>query len=172
MYQMAVIETGISLAPRAARVGSRGERGSGVLHSSIAVVAGVDLAFGVLHGCTGVRRPSHRARNLLFGFLALAHSGAIMTARAAFMVDIVDQFASAVDTNTVISALSFALLGWYVAAYTHVQPRVLLRTVTGAFAIVGFAGIVGPDLVLNVSGGRTRKPPGSQSGAYALRLLA
>jgi hypothetical protein len=107
MYQMAVIETGISLAPRAARVGSRGERGSGVLHSSIAVVAGVDLAFGVLHVCTGVRRPSHRTRNLLFGFFALAHSGAIMTARAAFMVDTVDQFASAVHTNTVVSALSF-----------------------------------------------------------------
>jgi hypothetical protein len=64
------------------------------------------------------------------------------------------------------------VLGWFVASYAEVQPRVLLRTVTGAFAIVGFAGIVGPDLVLNVSGGQTRKPPRPQSGAYALRFLA
>jgi signal transduction histidine kinase len=124
--------------------------------TSIAVVAGLCLAFGVIYVFTGVRRPSHRTLNLLFGFFALAYGGAIMTARAAFMADTVDQFASAVRISTVISAVGFALLVWFVAAYTDVQPRVLLWTVTGAFAIVGGAGIIAPDLILSVAGGVSR----------------
>lgn len=121
--------------------------------TSIAVVAGLCLAFGVLYVFTGVRRPSQRRLNLLFGFFAFAYGGAIMTARAAFMSDTIGRFAVAVRISTAIAAVGFALLIWFVATYTGVRPRALLWTVTGAFTIVGLAAIFAPDLVINVSGG-------------------
>lgn len=121
--------------------------------TSIAVVAGLCLAFAILYVFTGVRRPSDRTLNLLFGFFALAYGGAIMTARAAFMSDTIGQFAAAIRISGVIAASGFALLVWFVAIYTDVRPSAFLWTVTGAFAVVGTAGIVAPDLVLNVADG-------------------
>lgn len=121
--------------------------------TSIAVVGGLCLAFAILYVFTGVRRPSDRALNLLFGFFALAYGGAIMTARAAFMSDTIGQFAAATRISGVIAASGFALLVWFVAIYTDVRPSAFLWTVTGAFAVVGTAGIVAPDLVLNVADG-------------------
>ena len=121
--------------------------------TSIAVVAGLCLAFGLLYLFTGVRRPSHRRLSLLFGFFAIAYAGAIMTAREAFMADTISQFAAAVRISTVFAAAGFALLVWFVAAYTSFQPRLLLWTLTGVFAFVGVVAIVAPDLVINVSGG-------------------
>jgi signal transduction histidine kinase len=121
--------------------------------TSIAIVAGLCLAFGILYLFTGVRRTSHRTLNLLFGFFALAYAGAIMPARAAFMSETIGQFALASRISTVIAAAGFSLLIWFVAAYTGGKPRTLLWTVTGAFAIVGLAGIVAPGLVLNVADG-------------------
>jgi signal transduction histidine kinase len=76
-----------------------------------------------------------------------------MTARAAFMSETIDQFAAASRISSIIAAAGFALLIWFVAVYTGVMPRALLWTVTGAFAIVGLAGIVAPDLVINVADG-------------------
>ena len=121
--------------------------------TSIAVVAGLCLTFGILYLFTGVRRPANRSLNLLFGFFALAYGGAIMTARASFMADTIDEFAAAARISTIIAAAGFALLIWFVAIYTDIRPRALLWTITGAFAIVGLAGIIAPDLVINVSGG-------------------
>jgi signal transduction histidine kinase len=121
--------------------------------TSIAVVSGLCLAFGILYLFIGVRRPSQRALNLLFGFFALAYGGAIMTARAAFMSETIGQFAVATRISTVIAATGFSLLIWFVAVYTGVRPNALLWTITGAFAIVGLAGITTPDLVINVAEG-------------------
>lgn len=121
--------------------------------TSIAVVAGLCLAFGVLYLFTGVQRPADRPLNLIFGLFALAYGGAIMAARTAFMAETVDQFAAAVRISTIIASAGFALLIWFVAIYTDVRPSALLWTITGAFAIVGLAGILAPGLVINVSGG-------------------
>jgi signal transduction histidine kinase len=121
--------------------------------TSIAVVAGLCFAFGILYVFTGSRRPSDRSLNLLFGFFALAYGGAIMTARAAFMSETIGRFAVASRISTVIAAAGFALLVWFVAVYTGVRPHALLWAVTGAFAIVGLGGIVAPDLVLNTADG-------------------
>ena len=132
--------------------------------TSIAVVAGLCLAFGILYLFTGVRRPSDRALNLLFGFFALAYGGAIVTARAAFMADTLEQFAAAASIGTAIAAVGFALLVWFVAEYTGVRAPVLLWAVTAAFAIVGLAAILAPDLVINISGGvRTVTLPWGES---------
>jgi signal transduction histidine kinase len=76
-----------------------------------------------------------------------------MTARAAFMSETIGQFAAATRISTVIAAAGFALLIWFVAVYTGVQPNAFLWTVTGAFVIVGMAGILAPDLVVNVADG-------------------
>jgi signal transduction histidine kinase len=121
--------------------------------TSIAVVAGLCLAFGILYMFTGVRRPSQRALNLLFGFFALVYGGAIMAARAAFMSETIGQFVVATRISTAIAAAGFSLLIWFVAVYTDVRPRALLWTTTGTFAIVGLAGIFAPDLVINVADG-------------------
>jgi signal transduction histidine kinase len=121
--------------------------------TSIAVVAGLCLAFGILYVFTGIRRPSSRSLNLLFGFFALAYGGAIMTARAAFMSETIGEFALATRISSVIAAAGFALLNWFVAVYTGVMPRRLLWALTGAFAFVAVAGIVAPGLVVNVADG-------------------
>ena len=121
--------------------------------TSIAVVAGLCLAFGVLYLFIGVRRPSDRTVNILFAFFALAYAGAIIAARSAYLADTLDAFAAASRVSAFFSAIGFSLLMWFVAAYTGARPRVLLWIITGAFAIVGAASIFFPDLVINVSGG-------------------
>jgi signal transduction histidine kinase len=76
-----------------------------------------------------------------------------MTARAAFMSETISEFATATRISTVISAAGFTLLIWFVAVYTGLRPKAFLWTVTGAFAIVAIAGVLAPDLVLNVVDG-------------------
>ncbi|MFV9672131.1 MAG: sensor histidine kinase [Acidimicrobiia bacterium] len=121
--------------------------------TSIAVVAGLCLAFGILYLFIGVRRPSDRTVNLLFAFFALAYAGAIITARSTYLANTLDAFAAASRASTFFSAIGFSLLTWFVAAYTGARSRVLLWIITGAFAIVGAASIFFPDLVVDVSGG-------------------
>ncbi len=121
--------------------------------TAIAVAAGLSLAFGILYFFVGLRRTSHRRLNLVFAFFSLAYAAAIMAARAGYLADTVDQYATAAQVSTFFAAIGFSLLGWFVAAYTSVRPRVLLVAITGAFAIVAVASVFFPDLVVDVSAG-------------------
>ena len=124
--------------------------------TSIAVVAGLCLAFGIFYLFVGVRRSSQRTVNLLFAFFSLAYAAAIMGARASYLADTSDEFATGAQIATFFAAVGFSLLTWFVAAYTAVRPRVLLLVITGAFAVVAFASAFLPDLAVNVSGGIDR----------------
>lgn len=121
--------------------------------TSIAVVSGLCLAFGILYLFISVRRPMHRSIPLLFALFSLAYAGAIITARTSYLADTLESFAAASRASTVFAAIGFSLLTWFVAEYTGVRPRVLLGAITGVFAIVGFAAVLFPDLVVDVSGG-------------------
>ena len=121
--------------------------------TSIAVVAGLCLAFGILYLFIAARRPSDRTLNLRFALFALFYAGAIMTARSSFMADTLDEFASANRISGVFAALGFIAFLWFVAAYTGVRPRSFLGAVTAAFAVYGLAGIIAPDLVVNITQG-------------------
>lgn len=121
--------------------------------TSIAVVAGLCLAFGILYLFIAARRPSDRTLNLRFALFALFYAGAIMTARSSFMADTLDEFASANRISGVFAALGFIAFLWFVAAYTGVRPRSFLWAVTAAFAVYGLAGIIAPDLVVNITQG-------------------
>jgi signal transduction histidine kinase len=121
--------------------------------TSIAIVAGLCIAFGVLYLFIGIRRQADKALNILFGLFALAYGSAILTARASFIAESVDRYASAARVSTVFAAIGFSLLIWFVAAYTGTRPRVFLGLVTASFAVIGFAAIFTPDLVVNISGG-------------------
>jgi signal transduction histidine kinase len=124
--------------------------------TSIAVVAGLCLAFGIFYLFVGVRRSSQRTVNLLFAFFSLAYAAAIMGARASYLADTLDEFATGAQVATFFAAVGFSLLTWFVAVYTGVRPRVLLLVITGAFAVVAFASVFLPDLAVNVSGGIDR----------------
>ncbi|MGB5433619.1 MAG: sensor histidine kinase [Acidimicrobiia bacterium] len=121
--------------------------------TSIALVAGLCLAFGILYLFIGARRPSDRTLNLHFALFSLFYAGAIMTARSSFMADTLDEYASANRISGVFAALGFIAFLWFVAAYTGVRPRSFLWAATAAFAIYGLAGIIAPDLVVNITQG-------------------
>lgn len=121
--------------------------------TSIAVVAGLCLGFGVLYLFIGARRPFQRSLNVLFGFFALAYAGAIMSARAAFMSESLDRFFSASRVSAIFAVVGFSLLIWFVAVYTNVRPRVLLWVLTASFALVAMAAVFLPDIVIDISGG-------------------
>jgi len=121
--------------------------------TSIAIVAGLCLAFGILYLFIGARRPSDRTLNLHFALFSLFYAGAIMTARSSFMADTLDEYASANRISGVFAALGFIAFLWFVAAYTGVRPRSFLWAATAAFAIYGLAGIIAPDLVVNITQG-------------------
>ncbi|MGB5565853.1 MAG: hypothetical protein WBN93_05920, partial [Acidimicrobiia bacterium] len=80
--------------------------------TSIAVVAGLCLAFGILYLFIAARRPSDRTLNLRFALFALFYAGAIMTARSSFMADTLDEFASANRISGVFAALGFIAFLW------------------------------------------------------------
>lgn len=121
--------------------------------TSIALVAGLCLAFAVIYLFIGIRRSTNRKQTLLFGFFSLAYAGAIMTARAGFMAESVDEFAASLRISSAIAAVGFAILIWFVAAYTKVQPRIVLWLLTGAFGVQFLAAIFFPGLVVNVAAG-------------------
>lgn len=121
--------------------------------TSIAVVAGLCLAFGILFLFIAARRPSQRTQALLFGLFALAYAGAIMAARSSYMADTLDQFVAADRAANVFAAFGLPLLVWFVAVYTDWRSRIVLWTITGAYAISGLAAILAPDLLINVSAG-------------------
>jgi signal transduction histidine kinase len=121
--------------------------------TSIAIVAGLCLTFGILYLFIGIRRQAGKALNILFALFALAYAGAIITARASFMADSIDQYVSSARVSTFFAAVGFSLLIWFVAAYTLIRPRILLGLISAAFAIIGLATIFTPDLVVNTSGG-------------------
>ena len=121
--------------------------------TAVAIVAGLCFAFGGIYLFVGVRRNADRTRNILFALFSLAYGGAILTARASFMAESVDEYASANRVSTLIAAIGFTLLVWFVAAYTSTRPRILLGVITAAFTTVGLAALFAPDLVVNTSGG-------------------
>ena len=81
--------------------------------------------------------------NLLFAFFSLAYAAAIMGARASYLADTLDEFATGVQVATFFAAVGFPLLAWFVAVYTRVRPRVLLL-ITRVFAVVAFARLHNP----------------------------
>lgn len=121
--------------------------------TSIAVVAGLCIAFGILFLFVAARRPSQRTQALLFGLFSLAYAGAIMAARTSYLADTLDRFMLADRAANVFSALGLSLLMWFVAAYTDWRPRFALWTITGLYAILGTAAIFAPDLLINVTAG-------------------
>jgi signal transduction histidine kinase len=121
--------------------------------TSIAVVAGLCLAFGFLYLFIGIRRRSDRSLNILFALFSLAYGGAILTARSAFMATSLDRYVSAIRVSSLFAAVGFSLLVWFVATYTDIRPRMVLGLITAAFATIGLAAIFVPDLVVDVSGG-------------------
>lgn len=132
-----------------------GKGGLGAMYftTSIAVAAGLSLAFGILYLFVGLRRTSQRTRNLLFALFSLAYASAIMAARAGYLADTLDQYAASAQVATFFAAIGFSLLIWFVASYTSVRPRVLLSIITGAFAIIALASVFLPDLIVDVSAG-------------------
>ena len=121
--------------------------------TSIAVVAGLCLAFGILYLFIAVRRSSERTQALLFGLFALAYAGAIMAARSSYLADTLEQYVAADRAANVFTAFGLPLLIWSVAVYTDWRPRIVLWALTGAYAIPGLAAIFAPDLLINVSAG-------------------
>jgi signal transduction histidine kinase len=120
--------------------------------TSIAMTGGVCIGIGVLFLFVGLRRPTGRVRNVLFSLFALAYGGAIMTARMGYLADTPAEHYSAVRVSAVFASIGFALLVWFVAAYTRVRPRRLLWTMTGAFAVTGLASAFLPESVVDVNG--------------------
>ena len=121
--------------------------------TAIAIAAGVSVAFGILYLFIGLRRTSQQAVNLLFAFFSLAYAGAILGARASYLADSLDQYATASRVSAFFAAFGFTLLVWFVAAYTEVRSNLLLIGITAAFAVIALASVFAPSLVVDVSGG-------------------
>ena len=121
--------------------------------TAIAIVAGLCLAFGILYLFIGLRRTAQRRLNLLFASFSLAYAGAILGARAGYLADTLDQYATAAQVSTLFAAVGFTLLVWFVAEYTAVRPRWLLVGITAAFTVVAIASVLVQNLIVDVSGG-------------------
>lgn len=115
--------------------------------TSIAIAAGVCLAYGALYLFVGLRRVADRRRHLLFGFFALAYAGAVLLARRAFLSTSPEHALPPIRASLVFTVVGFALLAWYVAEFTGVRPRRFLWTVTGGLASIGLAAVAFPDLL-------------------------
>lgn len=121
--------------------------------TSIAVVAGLCLAFAIMYLFIAARRPARRTQSLLFGLFSLAYAGAIMAARSSYMADTLGHYVAAQRVADIFASVGIPLIVWFVAAYTNWRPRLVLWVITGAYAIHGLVVILAPDLVINVSAG-------------------
>ncbi len=123
--------------------------------TSLSVVVGLCLAFGVLFMFVGLTRARRRTIDLLFAGFSFAYGGATLMARNHYLADTADQ-ARAWDRYTVIMAsLAFILLLWFVAAYTHTsrgRARWAIVPLTVVFAVAMGIGLGAPDLLRGEEG--------------------
>lgn len=120
--------------------------------TSIALAGGVCLGVGTLFFFVGLRRPSDRARNVLFALFSLAYAGAILTARMGYLSDTPQEYYSAARASTVFASIGFGSLVWFVAEYSGTRPRRLLWTMTGTFAVIGLASAFLPESAIDING--------------------
>ena len=114
--------------------------------TSIALVAGVCLAFGALYYFVGLKRAPDRMRNLLFASFATAYAGAILGARSAYLATSPEQASGGGRAGLVFAMAGFSFLAWYVATYTGVRPVRFLWALTGVFTAFGLATVFFPGL--------------------------
>ncbi len=114
---------------------------------TLAIVAGICFAFGILFLFTGLRRKDGSGSTVLFSLFALAYAAVILTGMANYSATSVDDWLSSARLDGVFVVLTWCLLIGYVAVYTGVKPRIFLALLLAAFVSTGIANVVRPNLI-------------------------
>jgi signal transduction histidine kinase len=119
--------------------------------TSIAIAAGVCLAFAVLYFMLASLSVRLRTRSFLFALFAATYGGAILFARSAYLADSLDAFLLPYQWSLFVGYFGFIAFIWYVGAYTMIRPHGLLWGLSGTFVTMALAAIFLPELLLDTS---------------------
>ncbi len=115
--------------------------------TSLAVVAGVALGFGLLYLFVAWRRVQQKGLYLAFAAFALSYGAATLAALASYQASDVTNALIANRWVAFFAAPAYVALLWYVAIYASERPRIVLWSLTTAFAVLGLANLFLPDLL-------------------------
>ena len=116
--------------------------------TTLAIVAGLCFAVGLLEVFFGVRQRRHSVRHFAFALFALFYGGAVLAARAGYLAGSGEEHIAAARATAVFASMAFVALLWFVAALTRIRPVWLLGTLTGLLAVAAVLSLVLPDQVV------------------------
>lgn len=115
--------------------------------SLIGLMAGICLAFGILHLFIGLRSKAGRRLHLFFSIFAWGYGGTLLLGVAYHQASTIESFVTLNRWDALFVPAAFIGLVWYVSIYTSFGPRPLIWGLTAAFVSVGLAQLLRPSLL-------------------------
>lgn len=118
-----------------------------ILPIILGIAAGVCIGTGIIYLFIGFRRRDGERLHLTFALFALAYAGANITAILEYKATSLEHFMQIGNLTALFTVTTLIILLWFVAAYTHVEPRIFLVVLTATISLVGMIAIIRPNSI-------------------------
>jgi signal transduction histidine kinase len=112
--------------------------------TTISIIAGICLGFGILYLFIGLRRKDNKPLNLTFALFALCYAVTLINGIRWYSSTIVTDFISINRFDSIFVTGAFVALIWYISFYTDFQPRIFLWLLSAAFIVPSLVFILSP----------------------------
>ena len=126
--------------------------------TAVSLVAGICLGFGILYLFIGLRRKDNKPLNLTFAIFALCYAITLFNGIRWYSSATVTEYVAINRLDSIFVTGAFVSLGWYIAYYTGVRPRIFLGGVSAAFIVPSLVLIVSPATFTGEVSGLTEIP--------------
>lgn len=112
--------------------------------TTISLIAGICLGFGILYLFIGLRRKDNKSLNLLFAIFALCYAFTLINGIRWYSATNVSDFIAINRFDSIFITGAFVGLIWYISYYTAFQPRIFLWVLSAAFILPAVVFLVSP----------------------------
>jgi signal transduction histidine kinase len=112
--------------------------------TTVSIIAGICLGFGILYLFIGLRRKDNKSLNLTFALFALCYSATLFNGVRWYSSTNVTDFISINRFDSIFVTGAFVALIWYISFYTDFEPRIFLWLLSAAFIVPSLVFILSP----------------------------
>ena len=103
--------------------------------TTVSIIAGICLGFGILYLFIGLRRKDNKPLNLTFALFALCYAVTLINGVRWYSTTIVSEHIAINRFDAIFVAGAFIGLLWYVSYYTDFRPRIFLWLLSTAITL-------------------------------------
>ena len=123
--------------------------------TTVSLIAGICLSFGLLYMFIGLRRKDNKPLYLTFALFALCYAVTLFNGIRWYSTSNVAEFLAINRLDSIFVAGPFVCLIWYISFYTNVRPCIFLWQLSIANILPGLVFIASP---LTFTGSVTKSP--------------